>query len=194
MAFHERAFASLAAGGLGAMVGNPADLCLIRMQADGTLPEAERRNYKNVGDALTRIVREEGPLALWKGCLPTVYRAMALNFGMLTFFGFTKDKLEPLWGASKTTTLTSSAVAGFFASFFSLPFDYVKTKLQKMKPDAKGVLPYKGFFDCFGKTMAREGVTGLWTGFPTYYSRIAPHAMITLMCADFLKSVLTNKQ
>ena len=56
---------------------------------------------------------------------------MALNFGMLTFFGFSKEKLEAMWGASKTTTLTSSAIAGFFASFFSLPFDYVKTKLQK---------------------------------------------------------------
>ena len=30
--------AGLAAGGLGALIGSPADLSLIRMQADGTLP------------------------------------------------------------------------------------------------------------------------------------------------------------
>ena len=30
------------------MVGNPADLALIRMQADGMLPAAERRGYTNV--------------------------------------------------------------------------------------------------------------------------------------------------
>ena len=36
----------MTAGGLGSFVGNPCDLALVRMQADTTLPEAERRNYK----------------------------------------------------------------------------------------------------------------------------------------------------
>jgi hypothetical protein len=49
-----KAVCGLTAGGLGAMVGSPADLTLIRMQADATLPPAARRNYKNVGDALAR--------------------------------------------------------------------------------------------------------------------------------------------
>ena len=35
----------LAAGGLGALVGSPADLTLIRMQADTNLPVEQRRNY-----------------------------------------------------------------------------------------------------------------------------------------------------
>ena len=50
----EKAAAGLTAGGLGAMVGSPADLALIRMQSDSTLPVAQRRNYKGVGDALVR--------------------------------------------------------------------------------------------------------------------------------------------
>jgi solute carrier family 25 oxoglutarate transporter 11 len=40
------------------LVGNPADLALIRMQADSRLPEAERRNYKSVGNAFARITKE----------------------------------------------------------------------------------------------------------------------------------------
>ena len=75
--------AGLAAGGLGALVGSPADLSLIRMQADSTLPEAQKRHYKGVGDALTRIVKEEGTIGLFRGAGPTVTRAMALNMGML---------------------------------------------------------------------------------------------------------------
>lgn len=63
-------------------------------------------------------------------------------------------------------------------SFSSLPFDNLKTKLQKMKADAQGNLPYKGVPDCLAKTIAREGVIGLWVGFPVYYARVAPHAMI----------------
>jgi len=34
--------------------------------------------------------------------------------------------------------------------------------------------------------MKKEGVVGLWVGYPTFYFRIAPHVMITLMCNDFL--------
>ena len=47
-----KAACGLTAGALGAIVGNPADLSLIRMQADGTLPPEQRRGYKNVFDAL----------------------------------------------------------------------------------------------------------------------------------------------
>ncbi|KAJ6850259.1 putative mitochondrial uncoupling protein 5 [Iris pallida] len=36
--------AGLLAGGIGAAVGNPADVAMVRMQADGRLPAAERRN------------------------------------------------------------------------------------------------------------------------------------------------------
>jgi solute carrier family 25 oxoglutarate transporter 11 len=77
-------------------------------------------------------------------------------------------------------------VSGFVCSFMSLPFDNNKTKLQKMKANKAGEYPYKGVFDCFAKSIAREGVAGLWVGFPTYYIRVAPHAMITLMMQDFL--------
>lgn len=64
-------------------MGSPADLSLIRMQSDSTLPAAQRRNYKGVGDALTRIVKDEGAIGLFRGAGPTVTRAMALNMGML---------------------------------------------------------------------------------------------------------------
>ena len=37
--------------------------------------------------------------------------------------------------ASRAQVFGASAIAGFFASFFSLPFDYVKTQMQKQKPD-----------------------------------------------------------
>ena len=53
-----------------------------------------------------------------------------------------------------------------------------------MKAGADGKLPYSGVLDCLGKTVAREGVTGLWVGFPVYYFRVAPHSMITLMVMD----------
>lgn len=190
ISFGQKCLASLAAGAIGAFVGNPADLALIRMQTDHTLPPDQRRHYKNVVDALTRIVREEGILELWKGVGPTMVRAMALNLGMLGPYDQAKEMLSKVMGDSMVTNLTASACAGFLAAFMSLPFDNLKTKLQRMKKQPDGTYPYRGMMDCAMKTIAKEGPLGFYTGFPTYYVRIAPHAMLTLLIGDILKSLL----
>jgi len=184
--FAERAGAGLSAGGLAAMIGNPADLALIRMQSDGLKPIAERKNYKSVFDALASITKSEGVLALWAGAAPTVVRAMALNFGQLAFFSEAKQQLKDTSLSPRAQTLTASAIAGFFASFFSLPFDFVKTRLQKQQKAPDGTFPYKGMADCFKKVAREEGLLRFYRGFSTYYVRIAPHAMITLIVADYL--------
>ncbi|KAK3292554.1 mitochondrial carrier domain-containing protein [Chaetomium fimeti] len=185
--FAERATAGLTAGGLAAMIGNPADLALIRMQSDGLKPLAERKNYKSVIDALGSIAKSEGVGALWAGAAPTVVRAMALNFGQLAFFSEAKAQLKTRtdWSANGVT-LSASAIAGFFASFFSLPFDFVKTRLQKQSKGPDGKFPYNGMADCFAKVAKQEGVMRFYRGFGTYYVRIAPHAMVTLIVADYL--------
>lgn len=46
-------------------------------------------------------------------------------------------------------------IAGFFASFLSLPFDFVKTRMQKQKPGPDGKMPYSGIFDATAKIMAK---------------------------------------
>lgn len=53
-----------------------------------------------------------------------------------------------------------------------------------------GSYPYNGFFDCFKKTIVNESALGLWAGLPTYYFRVAPHAMVALMVSEFLKKNL----
>jgi len=192
MPFWKTTACALTAGGLAAVIGNPADLSLIRMQADTMLPEAQRRNYTGVGHAFSSIVRDEGVGGLFKGAVPTATRAMALNFGMLGFNTMAKDALADMGvqKGSAAQVFGASAIAGFFASFFSLPFDYVKTQVQKMKPDpVTGELPFKGPVDCAMKQIQAGGITRLWTGFPTYYVRIAPHAMITLIAQDNVKKL-----
>lgn len=72
----------------------------------------------------------------------------------------------------------ASAVSGFFASACSLPFDYVKTQIQKMQPDANGKYPYTGSLDCAMKTLKSGGPFKFYTGFPVYCVRIAPHVMV----------------
>jgi len=190
LTFAESTGAGLVAGGLGAVIGTPADVALIRMQADGTLPPEQRRNYKGVGNALSRIVKEEGVAGIFKGTLPVVTRAMALNVGMLSGNDQVTKILKEAGWAPVPTTIAAKTVAGFFASAFSLPFDFVKTRIQKQKPLPDGTLPYRSSIHCVQRVIAEEGLLKFYTGFATYYVRIAPHAMITLFAADALKALL----
>ena len=82
----------------------------------------------------------------------------------------------------------ASMISAVATSCASLPFDNIKTKLQKMKRAPDGTMPYKGFVDCAVKTAANEGILGFWAGLPTFYFRVGPHTIITLLTAEFLRS------
>lgn len=189
----QKAIASIIAGGFGSFVGNPADLCLVRMQADSTLPPAERRNYTGVGNALTRIIREEGVTSLWRGAVPTMSRAISLNVAMMVSYEEAKERISAYTGqpgSSMKIQLIATMISACCTAFFSLPFDNIKTKMQKQKPGPDGKLPYSGMPDCFAKSLAREGVTGFWAGLPTYYFRVGPHTVIVLLTSEVYKKWL----
>ena len=105
-----------------------------------------------------------------------------------------KEYLTPKMGDGWTTTFCASAISGFFAVTLSLPFDFMKTRLQKMKADPiTGLMPYRNIGDCFVKALRREGPLAFYSGYPTYYARIAPHGMITLGVVDLLNKLISRK-
>jgi len=97
---------------------------------------------------------------------------------MLTDAGFEKG--------GKVVVLGGSCISGFFAAFCSLPFDFIKTSMQKMAPNPDGTLPYKGPMDFAVQTMKNDGPLKFYTGFPTYMVRIAPHVVFTLIFLDMI--------
>ncbi|MQL97524.1 hypothetical protein Taro_030217 [Colocasia esculenta] len=189
----QKAIIGLTAGAIGACVGSPADLALIRMQADATLPLAQRRNYTNAFNALSRIIADEGILALWKGAGPTVVRAMSLNMGMLASYDQSVEFFRDSLGLGEySIVIGASAISGFCAAACSLPFDYVKTQIQKMQPDTTGRYPYTGSLDCAMKTVKSGGPQKLYTGFPIYCVRIAPHVMLTWIFLNQIQKLEKN--
>jgi len=192
--FAEKTFAGLAAGGLGSIIGTPADVALIRMQADNTLPVDQRRNYTGVTNALVRIIKEEGVRGMFAGATPVVVRAMSLNVGMLATHDQALDSLKE-YGLSPTmSNIGAKLISGFFASAMSLPFDFVKTRIQKQKKLPDGTYPYKNMIHCATRVIAEEGPMAFYRGFTTYYVRIAPHAMLTLTALDALKAAVKKAQ
>jgi len=180
------ALAGIAAGVCGSMVGTPSDVALVRMQADATLPPEKRRNYTNVFSALARIVKEEGVPTLWKGNKPNIYRNVAMSVGMLASYDQAKQVTAQWMAPGFWHNFASSSIAGVTASVLSLPFDFVKTRLQKQVPGPDGKLPYSSFFDCGVKSIRSEGVFSVYKGFFVFCLRVGPHAMITLLTLEEL--------
>ncbi|KAI0224847.1 Mitochondrial 2-oxoglutarate/malate carrier protein [Lamellibrachia satsuma] len=180
--FATKAGIGLAAGAMGAFVGTPADLSLIRMTADGRLPLAERRGYTSVFNALYRITTEEGVLALWTGCGATITRAMVVNAAQLASYSQAKQ-LVLSTGYFKENILlhfVASMISGLVTTIASMPVDITKTRLQNMKV-VDGKAEYSGTLDVFYKVVRREGILSLWKGFTPYYARLGPHTVLTFI-------------
>lgn len=188
--FYQKTLSAMTAGALAAVIGNPFDLALVRMQADGCLPKEQQRGYKNVMQAVYRIAKEEGVKTLWRGSVPMVCRAVAMNVGMLASYDQAKEMLAPYTGDGVSNNMWASAITSFICSFTALPFDMMKTKLMHMHVDPEtGLLPYRNLWDCCVKTVHQGGVFSLWRGYWTFYVRTAPHAMITLLVKDGFTSL-----
>jgi dicarboxylate transporter 10 len=67
------------AGGIAGLIGNPAEVVLVRVCADGAKPVGERFAYRNVGEALVRTGREEGLQAFTKGITANITRSVLMS-------------------------------------------------------------------------------------------------------------------
>lgn len=182
------------AGAVGSFVGNPAELILIRMTADGRLPVAERRNYTNFFNAFFRIAKEEGVVALWRGCIPTMGRAMVVNAAQLSSYSQAKSYLinSGYFKEGIALHFTASMFSGLITTAASLPVDIAKTRIQNMKVATGEVPPYKNTVDVIVKVIRHEGIFALWKGFTAYYARLGPHTVLTFIILEQLNG-LYNK-
>ncbi|XP_058832137.1 mitochondrial 2-oxoglutarate/malate carrier protein-like [Topomyia yanbarensis] len=181
----------MTAGAVGSFVGNPCELILIRMTADGRLPVAERRNYSNFFNAFVRIAKEEGVLALWRGCIPTMGRAMVVNAAQLASYSQAKAFLVNNDYIKEGIGLhfTASMFSGLITTAASLPVDIAKTRIQNMKIVPGEIPPYKNTVDVIVKVIRHEGITALWKGFTAYYARLGPHTVLTFILLEQLNGL-----
>ena len=182
--------AGLIAGAVGSAVGNPADVAMVRMQADGRLPLSRRRNYKSVVDAIERIVRHEGVSSLWRGSWLTVNRAMIVTASQLATYDHVKEIM--IAGGRGTpggigTHATASFAAGIVAAVASNPIDVVKTRMMNAEAES-----YGGPLDCAVKTVAEEGPMALYKGLVPTVTRQGPFTMILFVTLEQIRGLLKD--
>jgi solute carrier family 25 (mitochondrial oxoglutarate transporter), member 11 len=186
--------AGFLAGGIGAAVGNPADVAMVRMQADGRLPMSQKRNYKGVLDAITKMSREEGVASLWRGSSLTVNRAMIVTASQLASYDQIKEAIlgHEVMSDGLGTHVTASFAAGFVASVASNPVDVIKTRVMNMKVEPGMASPYCGAIDCALKTIRAEGPMALYKGFIPTISRQGPFTVVLFVTLEQVRTILKD--
>jgi len=127
--------------------------------------------YKGIVDCFRRVVADEGLSPLWRGNTANVIRyfpTQALNFAFKDYFkalfNFKKDESYGTWFAGN---LASGGLAGASSLLFVYSLDYARTRLAN---DAKGknggARQFNGLIDVYRKTIATDGIAGLYRGFP----------------------------
>lgn len=86
VSFLMKTLSGMASGAIAVCIGTPMDVALVRMQSDSMRPAAERFNYSNVFNALSRIAKEEGFATLYSGLTPNILRGMSMNVGMMACY------------------------------------------------------------------------------------------------------------
>jgi solute carrier family 25 oxoglutarate transporter 11 len=191
-AMHVKMLCGVVAGAVGATVGTPADVILIRMQADRHWEPQYRRQYHSVFDGWATTVRGDGLTSLWRGCLPTVARATLITSCQLPAYFTFKELLCAdqhadvrhalhLDDASPDSTavhLACSVAAGLVAALVTTPVDVIKTRIMNAQVCRPETPQYNGVTGSFRLILSTEGPQGFLKGFAPTALRLVPHNMI----------------
>ncbi|KAK7991882.1 hypothetical protein PG996_013105 [Apiospora saccharicola] len=166
------------AGATEAFVVVPFELVKIRLQ-----DKASGGKYAGPGDALMKIIKSEGPLALYNGLESTLWRHILWNAG---YFGciFQVRQLLPTATSKKSqigNDIIAGSVGGTVGTIINTPMDVVKSRIQN-SPKIAGVVPkYNWAWPSVFMVMREEGFGALYRGFAPKVLRLGPGGGILLV-------------
>eukprot|EP00466_Bigelowiella_natans_P008738 jgi/Bigna1/77427/fgenesh1_pg.48_\ len=180
------------AGIIGAVAANPADVVLIRMQSDPHWPPQRQRRYRHAFDGILKIIRKESWRRLWRGCLPTVIRAVLVTSSQIPSYHLVKGLLVSKWSeichsSSVSTHILAGSASAICASLATNPVDLIKTRIINMQKTPTTTTHtgstsinryYSSPLDCAARTVKAEGLLGLYKGIYATMARLVPHTMI----------------
>ncbi|KAI1004295.1 ADP/ATP translocase [Podosphaera aphanis] len=155
------------------------------------------RKYEGITDCFKRVTANEGVASLWRGNTANVIRyfpTQALNFAFRdtykSMFNFKKDRDGyAKWMAGN---LASGGAAGATSLLFVYSLDYARTRLANDNKSAKsgGERQFNGLVDVYKKTLASDGIAGLYRGFMPSVLGIVVYRGLYFGMYDSIKPVL----
>lgn len=156
--------------------------------------------YGGIVECFTRVSRDEGVGSLWRGNTANVIRyfpTQALNFAF-------KDQFKRMFGFSQAKdgywmwfagNLASGGAAGACSLAFVYSLDYARTRLANDNKSSKkgGERQFNGLIDVYRKTLATDGIQGLYRGFAVSCVGIVVYRGLYFGLYDSIKPVMPKE-
>ncbi|KAJ6119467.1 ADPATP carrier protein [Penicillium sp. IBT 18751x] len=190
-------------GGVSAAVSKtaaaPIERIKLLIQNQDEMLKAGRldRKYNGIADCFKRTAAAEGMASLWRGNTANVIRyfpTQALNFAFRdtykSMFAYKKDRDG--YAKWMMGNLASGGAAGATSLLFVYSLDYARTRLANDAKSAKGSgeRQFNGLVDVYRKTIASDGIAGLYRGFGPSVFGIVVYRGLYFGMYDSLKPVL----
>jgi solute carrier family 25 (adenine nucleotide translocator) protein 4/5/6/31 len=125
--------------------------------------------YTGIGDCFTRVMREQGFAAFWRGNLANVIRyfpTQALNFAFKDYYKKIFNPYDPKKqpGMFFVGNCASGGAAGATSLCVVYPLDFARTRLAA-DVGSGGDREFTGLVDCLRKIFMKDGPQGLYRGF-----------------------------
>ncbi|CDM33775.1 hypothetical protein DTO013E5_1533 [Penicillium roqueforti] len=155
------------------------------------------RKYNGIADCFRRTSAAEGVVSLWRGNTANVIRyfpTQALNFAFRdtykSMFAYKKDRDG--YGKWMMGNLASGGAAGATSLLFVYSLDYARTRLANDAKSSKGTgeRQFNGLVDVYRKTLASDGIAGLYRGFGPSVLGIVVYRGLYFGMYDSIKPVL----
>jgi solute carrier family 25 (adenine nucleotide translocator) protein 4/5/6/31 len=163
----------LIGGSIGAVsktVMAPVERVKLLMQTQDSNPDVlsgKVKRYASIGECFTRVSKEQGVKAFWRGNLVNCLRYAPQQGSALAFNDYLNnlfpnyDSRKDFW-KSFGAKIASGGLAGAAANTICYPFDFARTRLASDLSVGGG--KFKGIADCIVTTVKQQGLTGLYTG------------------------------
>lgn len=171
------------AGAVAGVVGNVGEVIMVRMQADGSKPLTERKNYKHCFDALFRMTREEGIQSWVRGLSPNVVRSILMNASQLASYDYSKQAMLKSGVFAKDDTplhIAASFCSGTIATTVCSPADVVKSRIM----NATGS---ESVGQVIARSIKQEGPLFIFKGWVPAWARLQPTTMLIFLSLEQLK-------
>ncbi|KAJ6187578.1 mitochondrial ADP/ATP carrier [Penicillium mononematosum] len=155
------------------------------------------RKYNGIVDCFRRTAAAEGVVSLWRGNTANVIRyfpTQALNFAFRdtykSMFAYKKDRDG--YAKWMMGNLASGGAAGATSLLFVYSLDYARTRLANDAKSSKGTgeRQFNGLIDVYRKTLATDGIAGLYRGFGPSVLGIVVYRGLYFGMYDSIKPVL----
>lgn len=168
------------AGATESFVVVPFELVKIRLQ-----DKAQAHKYNGMIDVVTKIVKEEGLLAMYNGLEATLWRHILWNAGYFGCIFQVREQLpkpDPNNKSQKVLTdMTAGAIGGTAGTILNTPMDVVKSRIQNSPKVAGSVPKYNWAWPSVATVAREEGFGALYKGFLPKVLRLGPGGGILLV-------------